>query len=182
MTTQTDLTLSPAALGAAVLGIAPESTAGKVLSALPKANRLTAAQTVQLAAWAKSQPRDVLESSRWPLLAEAASKAFGYRVTESNIQFITETVCGIRKPAKVKPAVQDHFCVSAATIARIQENYSHINSDLGMTQRNFESYRAESLKAVEQLRADVGAIAFALYSQYPGTMNELHSIAERNAK
>lgn len=150
MTTQTDLTLSPAALGAAVLGIAPESTAGKVLSARQKANRLTAAQTVQLAAWAKSQPHDVLESSRWPLLAEAASKSFGYRVTKSNIQFITETVCGIRKPAKVNPAVQDHICVSARVIG--------------------------------QLRADVGAIAFALYRQYPGTMNELRSIAERVAK
>ena len=42
MTTETDLTLSPDALGAAVLGIAPESTAGKVLAARPKANRLTA--------------------------------------------------------------------------------------------------------------------------------------------
>ena len=149
MTTQTDLTLSPAALGAAVLGIAPESTAGKVLSARPKANRLTAAKYKQLAEFL-TQFNYAVNAGTSRHLSKVASSALRFTVTENHVFFVRTEMLGLKPAAKVKPLVQDHLCVSA--------------------------------RAIEQLRADVGAIAFALYSQYPGTMNELRAIAEGNAK
>jgi len=191
MTTQTNLTLSPAALSAAVLGIAPESTAGKVLDAAlparPKANRLTSAQSFKLAEWMRGKDRETIATIPAREIAKNAGIELLFRVTGSNADSARRDVLGIRKPAKVKPAVQEHFCVSAATIARIQENYSHLNSDLGMTQRNFENYRAESLKAVEQLRADVRTLALAYLGQDQGTrrmevIDAVRAIAERNAK
>ena len=153
-------------VGAAALGIAQDSTPGKIIAAAKaKANRLTAAQYDKLAAWMRA----VCVTKEWEQsfasddpenIAAAASEVLPFRVTPYNADFVRREVLGIRKPAKVKPAVQTTLCPCVDTIAEFRTRFDALE------------------KEKAQLREDAARIASILGAGIQMNVVEMNTLRE----
>ena len=152
------------AIGTDALGIAPESTAGKLLAGAEqkraKANRLTAGQRYKLASWMLTQDARNLEKMDAWGLGVAASHQLGFTVTGTNAEFVRREVLGIRKPAKAQPAVQQTLCPCVDTIAEFRTRLDALDRENGT------------------LRAGVRTLA-AFLVLTTGSNGEVRAIAER---
>ena len=175
MTTQG--TFDAVAVGAEALGIAPESTAGRMLAKpqRAKANRLNGQQTLKVVEWMQRQPRDLLVSwSNRELFSEICDALFPFNVTLDNANFIRRKVLCIPPPAKAKPApatdggelgfLKGTLLSQADEIKQLRERIQTLEENGAADDAGNEI----TAKGIAQLRADVRTLASVIKANIQG--------------
>ena len=160
------------------------------------ANRLTAAQYDKLAAWMRAQTlteEDRISFARETPrdLSEMANNELTFEVTATNCSFVRESVLGIRRAPKIKPAAEnqepDYVATLRVRVANAESNLKDNNAELvrwRVRVVNAESALLQHRAELDQLRMDVRMLAKAYLGYEHGidreiTIGEVRAIAER---